>query len=180
MKRLKKFLIYATVKTYSLAYRSKRRWHGCGFPPSRQMFSPLRITTTIVMMLLLSLVLMSCNSIDDDIHEITDHFFSHQILELHLNAEEFLGRTIRYQGIFRMVTLPNGEDIFLVYRYGDACCGSGMAGLEIYLRNATPFEDGTWVEVTGVLEEFDAGDETFKRLSVDTLFERESPSSYTQ
>ena len=91
----------------------------------------------------------------EDIHIIGDRFFVTQIFEIVFNPEDFLGRTIRYEGMFLSVYWPvTSEYFFLVARPGDDCCGPGdMVGLEVYLNDIPRVDEYTWVEITGVLEE---------------------------
>ena len=99
------------------------------------------------------LLLAGCISGDssrDSVHVLDERFFGMQIMEIFNNYEDFLGRTIRYEGVFRSLYLPTvGGNKFMVYRYEAGCCGPEIMGLEVYLNDIQPFPDYTWVEVTG-------------------------------
>jgi len=97
----------------------------------------------------------SLEIIDDDIIIIGERLFGMQIIEIHMNSNQYLGRVIRYEGLFR--TIPLADDyMHVVARYTeDSCCGGGFTGFEVLLDGIEPFPDDTWVEITGVLEEID-------------------------
>jgi len=112
-----------------------------------------RLTAVFLIVLLLA----GCSSSDDaDILEIGERFFVTQIEQIYLDPETYLGRTIRYEGIF-FSTYWEGEHFHYVIRYTfDGCCGNdSMTGFEVLLNGIEPFPDDTWVEVTGVLEEYE-------------------------
>ena len=92
---------------------------------------------------------------DDDILEITDRFFDIQMTSIATNPEEYFGRTIRYQGEFwSSFWEPINDYVHFVVRISDDCCaGNPVLGLTVNLNDMQAFEGGTWVEVTGVLEE---------------------------
>lgn len=131
----------------------------------------------ISVVLLLGLVGCSNNSDnnytpdDIDIIEITDPGFDVRIKEIQLNRDEYIGRTIRYEGFF-LSSYWEDEAIYFVVRLEGGCCG--IHGFEVYLNDVPRFDDETWVEVTGILEEFyveDAG-RYLIRLNVISLEER--------
>ena len=89
-----------------------------------------------------------------DILEIGERFFVTQMHQILLNRERYLGRTIRYEGMFFTMNWE-GEYYHFVIRYTNHCCGGdGMIGFDVELGDIEPFPDNTWVEVTGVLGEF--------------------------
>ena len=112
---------------------------------------------------------------DEDIVEITERFFVTQLMELFTNPDEFIGRTIRYEGMFSSHLWEHtGEYFHFVYRYTDGCCSpEETAGLEVYLNNFEPLPDNAWVEVVGVFERFESGGSSFLRLNVISLVELE-------
>ena len=122
--------------------------------------------------------LTSCTSFEgaeDDVFEITERFFAMQMFEVFIDSENFLGRTIRYEGMFTTLQWDDtGQDFHLVYRYTEGCCMPEEAlGLEVYLNNIEPLPDGAWVEVIGVLERFNEGGQSFLRLDVVSLIEKD-------
>jgi len=127
----------------------------------------------IFMSLIMIVLLAGCavGSSEEDVHVLDEHFFGTQIMELFHNTEDFLGRTIRYEGILTSFDSGAGEDIFVVYRYEDGCCGPEPVGLEVFLSGIEPFPNDTWVEVTGIFSEFERGGHTGLRLNVTRLIE---------
>jgi len=110
--------------------------------------------------------------IDDEyIIEFTDYNFAMQIQEMQMFREEFLGRTIRYEGMF-MYSFWEDETIYFVARADDGCCG--IYGFEVYLNDIPRVEMETWVEVTGVLEEFyiEGVEQAFMRINLTSMIER--------
>ena len=105
---------------------------------------------------------------DDDVIDIADPYFSEWIQEIQFNREQFLGRTIRYEGFF-LSMYWEGETIYSVLRFTQGCCG--LHGFEVYLNEIAPLPDDTWVEVTGILEEFyvEVVSRYFMRLNVLSL-----------
>lgn len=92
----------------------------------------------------------------DGVLVINDRVFLTQMQAIQQEPETYLGRTIRYEGIFlSSYWPPTSEYFFYVVRFGDDCCGiGGVVGFELYLGDYAPFEDNAWVEVTGTLEEY--------------------------
>jgi uncharacterized membrane protein YcgQ (UPF0703/DUF1980 family) len=108
---------------------------------------------------------------EENIIEITDPYFDEQVQQIKRNRNDFLGRTIRFEGMFSSFVWQ-GEIYFTVARGGaGGCCG--MHGFEVYLNEFSRFADETWVEVTGILEEFNVAGtpQTFLRLNVIELRE---------
>lgn len=101
--------------------------------------------------------------------EITEKLFIAQTNDMYLNAPDYLGRTIKYEGIYKnSADWPEPPDpaIHFVIRYGPGCCGyDGEAGFEVRWDGEYPNPDD-WVEVVGVLreEEYQSG---YKILYVD-------------
>ena len=108
---------------------------------------------------------------DDYIIVIADDDFDMQMQIIQFIREDYLGRTIRYEGMF-LSSYWEDEAIYFVARLSSECCG--VHGFEVYLNDFEPFDDETWVEVTGILEEFyveEAG-RYFLRLNVISLMKR--------
>ena len=129
----------------------------------------------LVLLLLAVLLLTACAGGDDDIVEIPEQFFVTQIQSLHVNAEEYVGRTIRYEGIFQTMHWDLvGSDVHLVYRYVWDCCGNdGEAGFWVHLGGIEPLPDNAWVEVTGVLEWYEVAGFQVLRVAAASLREME-------
>jgi len=111
---------------------------------------------------------------DEDILEIGERFFLTQMNQIYLNRENYLGRTIRYEGMFYTISWED-YTYHLVIRHTFGCCGNdGMAGFDVALNGIEPFPDNTWVEVTGVLSEFEFS-EWYNMLYVDVATIVEMP-----
>jgi len=132
----------------------------------------------LLLLFAVTLLLTGCSGEDilafgsDDI-EITDRFFILQVQEIHSNVEEYLGRTIRYEGMFRSVHwAPLDRDYHYVIRYVDSCCGpGGSIGFEVYFEdgNISPVPENAWVAVAGVLDEYEEEGMYHLRLIVTSI-----------
>ena len=92
---------------------------------------------------------------ETDIIEIGERFFITQAHHIYLNFEHYIGRVIRYEGIFHIVHL-DGQPHYLVIRHTHGCCGpDGMIGFAVELNGIEPLSIDAWVEVTGVIEEYE-------------------------
>jgi len=118
-----------------------------------------------------------CSS-DDDAYVLTDRFFISQFQNISLNPNDFIGRTIRYDGIFMPVQWQD-DAIYFVARFSDDdCCGGvgGIIGFEVYLNDIEPVGRDTWVEITGILEEaYDSDFGSFMRLNAVSMVELDEP-----
>jgi zinc transport system permease protein len=92
--------------------------------------------------------------------EIKEKMFIAQTNDVYLNAEDYMGKTLRLQGLFKREQSDYGSYCFVI-RYGPGCCGNdGNAGFEVAWepRNKAlvkyPAEDD-WVEATGVLSSYE-------------------------
>jgi len=88
--------------------------------------------------------------------EIRERMFLGQVNDIYKNAQDYLGRKIKLEGIFLKDQYTTGETFYSVIRYGPGCCGDDdQAGFEVAWpdndRQAYP-EDGSWVEVMGELK----------------------------
>jgi len=112
----------------------------------------------IVLILALAVILGACGNGPDDILVISERFFIHQVHDIYLNTQQYLGRTIQFEGIFRIVYwYMTGNYYHIVMRYALSCCGEMPIGFDIVLSDSLyPFPpDFAWVEATGVLEIYD-------------------------
>lgn len=110
---------------------------------------------------------------DDSVIEIPEDYFLTQVNDIYTNAEDYLGRTLKYQGIFEKSTYGEGdnqEQIMYVFRNSPGCCGNdGTAGFEVLWDGDMPKQE-SWVEVEGVLQSYeDADGNKFLQLKVDSL-----------
>ena len=117
------------------------------------------IKIAVMVMLFSSFFMMSCAAKDgaheSGIIEIREKLFMSQIYDIYLNNSDYLGKTIRLEGIFISDRLAD-EPAYLVIRYGPGCCGDDDGIFGFYVKwssdHATPFPaNDSWVEATGVL-----------------------------
>jgi len=111
----------------------------------------------IVGVFALAVILAGCgNRSDDNILVIGDRFFVQQVHDIFLNTSQFLGWTIQYEGIFRIIHWSHGDDFHVVMRYTISCCGEVPIGFFILLPDSLSLfpPDHAWVKLTGVLEEY--------------------------
>ena len=111
-----------------------------------------------------------------DVIVIREKMFIAQTNDVYFNTEDYLGKTIQYEGIFDIYEAPESADkYYSVIRYGPGCCGvDANAGFEVKWDGEYPRQDD-WVEVTGVLEEYEEEGYKYLRLaltSLDVLTER--------
>jgi uncharacterized membrane protein YcgQ (UPF0703/DUF1980 family) len=107
----------------------------------------------------------------EDVVEIKEKMFIAQTNDIYINKEDYIGRTIRYEGIFEESTWEEtGETYRFVIRFGPGCCPGvdDSAGFEVIWNNGYP-EPNDWVEAVGVLEEYDEYGETYLRLALYSL-----------
>ncbi|MDR1731839.1 MAG: hypothetical protein LBR61_07050 [Synergistaceae bacterium] len=102
--------------------------------------------------------------------EIKEKMFIAQTNDIYLNAEDYLGKTIKLQGIFFVDGTPEAGDEYCgVIRYGPGCCGfDGLAGFEVHWDKEYP-KPNDWVEAVGVLEQYEEDGEKYLRLLLSSL-----------
>jgi len=113
-----------------------------------------------------------------DVHTISEEYFMAEFSEIMYNYPEFIGRVIRYDGMFMpMYWHATSETFYYVARFGDSCCGQGgLIGFEVYLNNIPGVDEYTWVEITGVLEEYQIPDlGSILRLNAISMVELDEP-----
>ncbi|MDR2425741.1 MAG: hypothetical protein LBD46_00920 [Endomicrobium sp.] len=102
--------------------------------------------------------------------EIKERFFIAQTNEIYLNAQDYIGKTVKYEGIFNVYESDiNGKKRYFVIRYGPGCCiFDATAGFEVYWNKQYPNQND-WVEVVGVVEEYDEKGIKYLRLALNSL-----------
>ena len=90
--------------------------------------------------------------------EITEKMFISQVNDVYLNTDDYLGKTIKIEGLFKQEQSYDKSYCF-VLRYGPGCCGyDGNVGFEVAWTNekaqSYPAID-SWVEATGVLKTYE-------------------------
>ena len=90
--------------------------------------------------------------------KIGEKMFISQVNDVYLNTEDYLGKTIKLEGIFKQEQGYEKSYCF-VLRYGPGCCGNdGNVGFEVAWADekaqSYPAID-SWVEATGVLKTYE-------------------------
>lgn len=117
---------------------------------------------------LVLMILLAFLSASDKILEIKENFFVTQTNEIYFNAPDYLGRTIKYEGIFK-IEEDDKQKLYAVIRYGPGCCGIDLnSGFEVIWDQTYPKQDA-WVEVVGVLEQYENEGLKFLRLRLSEL-----------
>jgi hypothetical protein len=110
----------------------------------------------------------------DEVVEIKEKMFVAQSNDVYYNADEYLGKTIKYEGLFSVYTDPTTNNTYYsVIRYGPGCCGvDANCGFEVAWTDGKEHELPTandWVEVSGVLVEYSEDGYDYLRLNLATL-----------
>lgn len=91
-----------------------------------------------------------------EVIEIREKLFIAQTNDIYLNGADYLGKTVKYEGIYKNTGGEEGSQspvIHYVIRYGPGCCGfDSNAGFEVRWDGDYPNVDD-WVEVVGTLHE---------------------------
>jgi hypothetical protein len=120
--------------------------------------------------------------------EIREKLFIAQTNEVYLNPEDYLGKTIRLEGLFKVEQYV-GEDkrYCFVLRYGPGCCGNdGSAGFEVAWGRPQPYTaavktlpsgpafpaEDAWVEAVGVLDTYEEDGYPYIYLDLFALTEK--------
>ena len=99
------------------------------------------------------------NAVDIDITEAT---FKGWIKELETSPTDYIGKTVRLEGIMYSFEAKNGNTYYTVYR--DGCCANDhMYSIEFMTSKAKP-ENGAWVELIGTFESYTEGPDTYYHL----------------
>ncbi|MCL2066442.1 MAG: hypothetical protein FWG99_03140 [Treponema sp.] len=95
-----------------------------------------------------------------DVIEVRERMFIGQVNDIYLNTANYLGKTIKLEGIFKAEQYQErDEPYYFVVRYGPGCCGNdGNAGFEVAwtgdIKQPYPAPD-SWVEAMGVLDTYE-------------------------
>ncbi|MDR2932018.1 MAG: hypothetical protein LBV27_02820 [Oscillospiraceae bacterium] len=105
-----------------------------------------------------------------DVVSINERLFIAQTNDIYINAGDYMGKTIQYEGIFKTDYWADmGRTFYYVIRYGPGCCGyDGEAGFEVAWEGDWPKEDD-WCEAVGILEEYEENGWPFLRLNLTSL-----------
>ena len=105
-----------------------------------------------------------------DVIEIKEKMFIAQINDIYYNFEDYMGKTIKYEGIYNEVKdAESGEMFRSVTRFGPGCCGiDENPGFEVYWDEEYPYSND-WVEAAGILEEYEYDGFKYYRLALTSL-----------
>ncbi|MFP3090675.1 hypothetical protein LQZ21_10150 [Treponema sp. TIM-1] len=106
--------------------------------------------------------------------EIKEKMFIAQTNDVYLNPEDYLGKTIKLEGLFK-TEIGYENTYFFVIRYGPGCCGyDGNAGFEVLWDHPGPGqekypEEDAWVEAVGKLQYYEEDGYPYLYLSLNSL-----------
>ncbi|MDR0586638.1 MAG: metal ABC transporter permease [Treponema sp.] len=106
--------------------------------------------------------------------EIKEKMFIAQTNDIYLNAEDYLGKTIRLEGLFKTDSYDDLSKTYcFVMRYGPGCCGNdGSAGFEVAwpddAKRPYPKEDD-WVRAEGALQYYEEDGYPYLYLALASL-----------
>lgn len=110
--------------------------------------------------------------------EITDNYFIQQTNDVYFNLDEYIGKTIKMEGIIYTYEDTNGDVCYAVVRNTPGCCGDdGLAGLDIRYDGEYP-EENTWVEVVGVMGTDTVYGSEIPAIQVVSLVETETGTTF--
>jgi uncharacterized membrane protein YcgQ (UPF0703/DUF1980 family) len=134
----------------------------------------LIIAFTILLMIV-SFCTISCTKANNDIIEIKEKMFAANVSNVYLNVDDYLGKTIKLEGIFKSEKYYGAEETYcFVVRYGPGgCCGyDSNVGFEVKWdkNRMKPYPDSElWVEATGVLKIEEEGSAQYLYLDLSSL-----------
>ena len=94
---------------------------------------------------------------DKNVVEIKEKMFATQVSDVYMNSNDYLGKTIKLEGIFLAADYSENETFYSVIRFGPGgCCGNdNYVGFEIKWptgKKETYPESNSWVEAAGLLK----------------------------
>ena len=125
----------------------------------------------IMLLAVLLNTLSGCQMSDSKVVELKEKMFIVQTNEIYMNRGDYLGKTIKYEGIFKENEIPAADTkSYSVIRYVSYCCSiDGTIGFEVKWDSEYPNIDD-WVEAIGVLEEYSGSDgRKYLRLELSSL-----------
>lgn len=108
----------------------------------------------------------------DGVIEIREKMFVAQTNEIFYNAEKYLGKTIKYEGIFTVYNdEETGKTYHSVIRYGPGCCGvDANCGFEVTWGTDAEYpKQDDWVEAEGVLTSYSEDGFNYLQLNLTSL-----------
>jgi uncharacterized membrane protein YcgQ (UPF0703/DUF1980 family) len=124
---------------------------------------------------------------DGEVIEIKEKMFVAQSNDIWYNAEEYMDKIIKYEGLLDIYTDPEtGIDYYSVIRYGPGCCGvDANCGFEIAWADGEKHEypkQNEWCEVVGKLEIYEESGLKYLRINLIslTVLEKRGKETVTQ
>ncbi|MDR1795397.1 MAG: hypothetical protein LBR25_08390 [Erysipelotrichaceae bacterium] len=110
----------------------------------------------------------------DDPFVLREKMFLAQFSDIYMNIDDYLGKAIKYEGMFTYYVWEEMDmAYYMVYRMSPGCCGNdGLAGFEVvWPEGAQPTwpQENDWVEVVGVLEQYEDNGQQYLRLRIVSL-----------
>ena len=113
-----------------------------------------------------------------NIIEITDNYFIEQTNDIYINTEDYIGKTVKFEGLVYSYEDEEGNTYYAVVRNTPGCCGNdGLAGIDIRYDKEYP-EVNTWVEVEGVIEEETVDKTKIPAVKVSSMKEKEEGTTF--
>ena len=110
--------------------------------------------------------------------EITDNFFIEQTNDIFLNLKDYVGKTVRMEGLIYTYIDEDENTGYAVVRNSPGCCGNdGLAGLDIKYDGEYP-EENTWVQIEGVIEKQKIHAETIPIVKITSMKETEPGKTF--
>jgi len=93
---------------------------------------------------------------DADVLNVGEKMFVGQMNDIYANTDDYLGRTIRYEGYFTYFENPETGDRYdMVVRNGPGCCGyDSLVGFEVDWDGTLPNNDD-WCVVQGEVDVYE-------------------------
>ena len=117
----------------------------------------------------------------DNIIEIKDKLFIEQTNDFFLNLNEYVGKTVKIEGLIYNYKDDKDNIYYAVVRNTPGCCGNdGLAGLDIRYDEDYP-KDNTWVEVIGVVQKDKMSDGSeIPAIQISSIKEKEKGKTFVK
>jgi zinc transport system permease protein len=115
-------------------------------------------------------------NLDSPIIEIKEKMFIAQTTDVYENADDYLGKIIKIQGLFKQEQYAGIDDPYcFVLRYGPGCCGGDSnAGFEVAWDKNIPPDNSypsvdEWVEAVGKLDYYEEDGYPYLYIALSSL-----------
>jgi len=104
-----------------------------------------------------------------EVVEIRERMFATQVSDIYTNVNNYLSKAIRYEGFYEEIPFDEDQIFRCVVRW-TGCCADDYerVGFEVIWDQPYP-RINDWVEVAGVLEQYDEDGQTRVRLRLVSL-----------